>query len=50
VTLTLSAALSEVTLYTQLGYLPARSRTIARADGVKFGVIDMSKELARRAA
>lgn len=49
-TLTLSATLSGVTLYTQLGYLTARSRTIVLADGVTFGVIDMGKELTRRAA
>jgi hypothetical protein len=50
VTLTLGVTLSGVTLYAQLGYLTARSRTIALADGVKFGVIDMGKELAHRAA
>lgn len=50
VTLTLSATLSGVALYTHLGYLAAGSRTIVLADGARFGVVDMGKELARRAA
>jgi len=50
VALTLSATLSGLTLYTQLGYLTARPRTIVLADGVEFGVVDMGKELVRRAA
>jgi GNAT superfamily N-acetyltransferase len=49
-TLTLSATLSGLTLYTRLGYLTARPRTIVLADGARFGVIDMGKELVRRAA
>lgn len=49
-TLTLAATLSGVALYTRLGYRAARPRTIVLADGVGFGVVEMGKELARRAA
>lgn len=48
--LSLAATLSGVALYTLLGYLTARSRAIVLADGSRFGVVEMGKELARRAA
>jgi GNAT superfamily N-acetyltransferase len=49
-TLMLTATLSGVTMYTRLGYLTTRSRTIVLADDAHFGVFDMGKELVRRAA